>query len=121
MSRLIKSTAGLVTLLGPDVQSAQGPVCMTCGRLVTEEQLVEGYPGVSTFAKILVRHHGAEELRTFEMGSSNWDEKDLSQMMRGTNWFDPTREAGLGQNVKITPSDAWVDPEPTRIISDGGK
>lgn len=87
----------------PSVESIKGPVCMTCGRIVDSEQLVEGYPAEpekgrpgSLFCKVLVKHHGAEELRTFEMGSDNWDERDLAQMMRRTNWFDPTKYEGLG-------------------------
>ena len=116
---LLKSSVGLTALLAPHVQSPLGPVCLTCGRVVDEEQLVEGYPGESTFAKVLVRHHGAEELRTFDMGSSNWDERDLGQMMRHVNWFDPAsfEGAGLGQKVKPNYVD---DPEPTKLITGGG-
>lgn len=94
---LLKSRAALGNLvIAPYAQSAKGPVCMTCGRIVDSEALVEGYPGETTFAKILVKHHGAEELRTFDMGSSNWDERDLASMMGRTNWFDPTSHEGLG-------------------------
>lgn len=119
---LIKSSATLGNLiLAPHVQSAQGCVCLTCGRLVDEESLVEGYPGESATCKVLVKHHGAEELRTFHMGSTNWDERDLASMMRRTNWFDPTAHEGLGTNVRVIPSDGYVDPEPTKIIIDGGK
>lgn len=78
----------------------RGAVCMTCGRIVDEEALVEGYPGESTFARYLVRHHGAEELRTFDMGSQNWDVTDLQTMVGRTNWFDPTSHEGLGLGVK---------------------
>ena len=115
---IIKSHADLATLLAPSVQSALGPVCMTCGRVVDEEQLVEGYPGESVTCKVLVKHHGAEELRTFHMGSTNWDERDLAQMMRHTNWFDPTKHEGVGLGEKIAPN--WVDdPEPTKITTSG--
>lgn len=94
---LLKSRASWNDLVSaPSVQHAVGPVCMTCGRYVDEEVLVEGYPGESTHCKVLVRHHGQEELRTFDMGSSNWDARDLASMMRRTNWFDPTRLEGLG-------------------------
>ena len=83
----------------PVVRPALGPLCMTCGRVVDYEALVEGYPGETTYARVLVRHHGAEELRTFDMGSTNWDGKDLGSMMRRTHWFDPTHE-GVGLGVK---------------------
>jgi len=106
-------------ILAPHVQSAQGAVCMTCGRLVDEESIVEGYPGESLTAKVLVRHHGAEELRTFNMGSTNWDHTDLASMMRRTNWFDPTSHEGMGLGAKLVPSDAWVDPETTKVITTG--
>ena len=115
---LIKSRAGLAALLAPHVQSARGPVCMTCGRLVDSEALVEGYPGETTFARVLVKHHGAEELRTFDMGSSNWDERDLGSMMSRTNWFDPTAHEGIGLGREVqNPNDhdggdaAYVAPK----------
>lgn len=99
---LVRSRFGLVDYIhAPHVQAPQGPVCLTCGRVVESEELVEGYPGESTFAKVLVRHHGAEELRTFDMGSTNWDERDLGAMMRRANWFDPARHEGLGLGVKV--------------------
>lgn len=100
---LLKTRASWDNLvIAPRVQHVRGPVCMTCGRLVDEEQLVEGYPGESTHARVLVKHHGAEELRTFDMGSTNWDAGDLASMMRRTNWFDPTAHEGLalGREVK---------------------
>jgi hypothetical protein len=99
---LLKTRASWGDLVSaPVVESVRGPVCMTCGRIVDSEELVEGYPGVSTIAKVLVKHHGAEELGTFDMGSSNWDERDLASMMRRRNWFDPTRFEGLGVGQKI--------------------
>lgn len=98
---LLKTHASLDDLVrAPSVESIRGPVCMTCGRLVDEERLVEGYPGETVYAKVLVRHHGAEELRTFDMKSTNWDERDLASMMRRTNWFDPTSHEGLGLGRK---------------------
>lgn len=92
----------------PSVESSLGPVCMTCGRVVDSEQLVEGYPAEpergrpgSLVCKVLVRHHGAEELGIFEMGSDNWDERDLASMMRRRNWFDPTAFEGLGIGQQV--------------------
>lgn len=118
---LVRSRAVLDHLiLAPHVQSARGPVCMTCGRVVESEELVEGYPGQTTYAKVLVRHHGAEELRTFDMGSANWDERDLGSMMRRTNWFDPRSHEGLGLGARVaSPGDHDETDSPKIIV--GGK
>lgn len=99
---LRRSLATLDNLvIAPYAGSARGAVCLTCGKLVDEEAIVEGYPGESTTCKVLVRHHGAEELRTFAMGSSNWDHQDLASMMARTNWFDPNSYEGLALGVKL--------------------
>jgi hypothetical protein len=50
---------------------------------------------------VLVKHHGAEELGTFDMGSTNWDGDDLASMMRRRNWFDPMRHEGLGIGQRV--------------------
>lgn len=121
MSRLIKSQVGLDNLvLAPHVQSARGAVCLTCGRLVDEESLVEGYPGETTFAKVLVRHHGAEELRTFQMGSTNWDAQDLGSMMRRTNWFDPRSHEGTGMGQRVINPGDHDETDSPKIIVGGG-
>lgn len=99
---LLKTRASWNDLvIAPHAQSPRGCVCMTCGRLVDFEGVVEGYPADersegSTWCKYLVKHHGAEELRTFDMGSTNWDYGDAAMMAQRTNWFDPTRFEGLG-------------------------
>lgn len=112
---LIRSHVSLgQRILAPAVKSAQGCVCMTCGRIVDVESLVEGEPGKTTFARVLVKHHGAEELRTFDMGSVEWDGYELKSHMMRANWFDPRGDAGLG--VKIT-VDHTADPEPERVYS----
>ena len=109
---LIKTLASWDDLvIAPSVQSPRGCICMTCGRLVDEEGVVEGYPlydangslnrDATTWAKWLVRHHGGEELRKFDMGTTNWDYADVAQMARRTNWFDPTRHEGLGLGTRI--------------------
>jgi hypothetical protein len=98
---LRRSLATLDNLVvAPYAGSVRGAVCLRCGRLVDEEGIVEGYPGESQTCKVLVRHHGAEELRTFDMGSSNWDAGDLASMMARTNWFAPEHE-GLGLGVRM--------------------
>ncbi len=117
---LLKSRASWDDLVrAPVVAHVRGAVCMTCGRLVDEEGVVEGYPGESTRARYLVRHHGGEEARWFEMGSTNWEIADVVQMARRTNWFDPTAHEGLGIGREITPRDDIEDEEPRRIITTG--
>lgn len=78
------------------VRHAHGhqPVCLTCGRYLDEEGLVEGEPGKTTYAKVLAKHHGQEELRTFDFGSTNWDGDDLTKFIASADWFDPRTEAG---------------------------
>lgn len=99
---LRRSLATLGNLVvAPYAGSARGAVCLTCGKLVDEEAIVEGYPGESSTCKVLVRHHGAEELRTFDMGSTNWDHEDLASMMARTNWFDPNSYDGMGLGIKL--------------------
>lgn len=110
---LIKSRAAWGDIIHAPTTHAQpgAPVCMTCGRFLDEYGIVEGTPlydangslnlDATTWAKYLVRHHGAEELRTFDMGSTNWDYADVEQMARRTNWFDPRRHEGLGLGVRI--------------------
>lgn len=109
----------LQNILAPRSISVAGPVCMTCGRVVDSEQLVDGEPGRTTFAKVLVKHHGQEELRTFDFGSVEWDSDMLKSHMSRGNWFDPRGEGDAGLGVKIQP-DYVSDPETKRIWSDGG-
>lgn len=113
---LIKTHVSLEQrILAPYVKNAQGCLCMTCGRLVDLESLVEGEMGKTTYAKVLVRHHGAEELRTFDMGSVEWDAYELKSHMMRANWFDPRGGAGLGVKVDLRTD----DPEPEKIYSVG--
>lgn len=73
-----------------------GPVCDICQDVVDYEELVEGEPGWGKpWAKVLVRHHGAEELRTFDFGSVEWDHEDLKRYMQRVRWFEP-KEAEEG-------------------------
>ncbi len=87
---LFKHKVPLLTALRKPVVRAIAPICMTCGRFLDGEELVEGYPGQSGFAKVLGKHHGAEELVTFDMGSIEWDFDELPKFIRGHKWFDPT-------------------------------
>jgi hypothetical protein len=121
---LRRSRAALGNLvLAPYAGSVRGAVCMTCGKLVDEEIIVEGYAGESETCKVLVRHHGAEELRTFDMGSRNWDHEDLASLMQRTNWFDPGSFDGmaLGQRVLNVGENDDKDEGEFLIISDGGR
>lgn len=120
---LRRSRAALGNLVfAPYAGSVRGAVCMTCGKLVDEEIIVEGYAGESETCKVLVRHHGQEELRTFDMGSRNWDHEDLASLVQRTNWFDPSSYDGMALGVKVAnvgEHDDKADDE-FRIISDGG-
>lgn len=66
-----------------------GAYCMICNRPTQSESLVDEQRGQKNFARVLVRCHGAEELRTFEFGSSEWDDTDLKRAMNRCAWFDP--------------------------------
>lgn len=78
-----------------------GAVCDLCNAVVDSEGLVEGYPGAenglgmvyepagSDFCKVLVKHHGAEELRTIHFGSREWGPTDLRKAMQRVRWFSP--------------------------------
>lgn len=98
-------------LHAPPVASLTGslaPMCHTCLRDVDYEELVEAGP---RYAKVLVRHHGSEELHTFEFGRRmNWstDEAtdELSSRMRRRRWFDPTEHMGGPAPIK---DDAGLD------------
>lgn len=120
---LRRSRAALGNLVfAPIAGSVRGAVCLTCGKLVDEEAIVEGYPGESTWTKVLVRHHGQEELRTFDMGSTNWNHEDLASMMQRTNWFDPHSHEGMGLGRKMPHVGEHDDKDDGefKIISDGG-
>ena len=109
---LLKTHANWGGLIrAPNNGSVRGAVCMTCGRLVDYEgidlnfsepvDLEKGRPATKPYAQYLVKHHGAEELRTFDMGSTNWDIADVQQMAVRTNWFDPTAHEGIGAGVRV--------------------
>ena len=79
-----------------------GAYCMICNKPTEKEELVEEQRGAVNFARVLVRCHGAEELRTFEFGSSDWDYGlDLKRAMQRCAWFDPmshNETAGVANN-----------------------
>ncbi len=123
---LIKTRASWDDLvLTPVTKHPRSHVCMTCGRLVDFNGVVEGYPSKpndpgTTWCKYLVKHHGAEELRTFDMGSTNWDYADAEQMALHTNWFDPTREGGLGLGKSYDNPGEHDDVDSPKVFVGGG-
>lgn len=88
---LYKHTVGLLKALRKPVVHANAGLCITCGRYLDQEEVAEGHPGQTTFVKVRGRHHGADELVTFDMGSTEWTiEDDVARHVRGHAWFDPT-------------------------------
>lgn len=77
------------------------PQCATCLCDVDSEEIVDGDPGFENEAgqvlqqagtetcKVLVKHHGAEELHVFDMGSRNWGYQELAKWMGRRKWFNP--------------------------------
>jgi hypothetical protein len=63
--------------------------------------VVEGYPGETTYAVYLVKHHGAEQKHTQDMGSTNWDYDDVEQAVKHMAWFDPMAVDGIGLGKRI--------------------
>lgn len=84
---LYKHNVGLLQALRKPVAPGYAPLCMTCGRYLDGEQVVESK---GSMVKVLGRHHGAEELVSFDLGTEHWDEDDVANAMRGHLWFDPT-------------------------------
>lgn len=70
------------------VGDVAGPTCLTCGRIVQKEEMVETH---KTGCKVLVTCHGQEELRTFDFGTEAWNHIDLKKAMQRMRWFDPTK------------------------------
>lgn len=115
---LRRSRMGLFQYVSaPSVRPSRGALCLTCGRTCDSEELVEGYPGESTYARVLVRHHGAEELRQFDFGSTNWDHHDLRSMMQRTHWFDPVGDGmGLGKRALPVHDDDDLPTPPMSFV-----
>jgi hypothetical protein len=89
---IYKRRIGLLRGLTKPLQPSYAPLCMTCGRHLDGEELVEDSGDV---VKVLGRHHGAEELAAFDLGTryyATWDERveDVARMIRSHDWFDPT-------------------------------
>ena len=88
-------------IIEPPKAQYYGPVCATCNRVCDGEEIVEGYPGAENDAgqvvtpaggetcRVRVKHHGAEEVVTFDMGSRLWGMTELSKWLQRHRWFDP--------------------------------
>lgn len=73
------------------------PMCLTCLGPTDSETIVEGYRveedgrtrASGTFAKVLVKCHGAEELVTLDFGTAEWDIYDIGTRLARRRFFDP--------------------------------
>lgn len=96
-------------IIRPEVGNIIGPQCATCNRVVDYEALVEGEPGVENevgqvtkmaggeTCRVLVRHHGAEEIRTIDFGSREWGPIELAKWMKRVLWFNPLEDDQVGK------------------------
>lgn len=86
---LRKGRTGLLEALRKPLTPVHGytPMCDICRRPVDSEEVVER--AGPTAVRVLVKHHGAEELQTFELGTESWDHDDLNRAMRSHRWFAP--------------------------------
>lgn len=102
----------------PRVNAQRGARCLMCHKLVQYEAIVEGYPGQTTFCKYLVRCHGQEELRTYDMGSTEWEWEDVRSWRDRAHWFDPGSfdAAPLGKDAGNV--NDYEDPERKKLYSD---
>lgn len=89
-----------------------GPRCALCDAVVDYEAIVEGYPGEEDAdgrctknadgetCRVLVRHHGQEEIRTIDFGSRSWGPIELSKWMQRIKWFNPLEMVDQGRLAK---------------------
>jgi hypothetical protein len=88
---LFRRRVGLLEALRRPATDGYAPICMTCGRYLDSYEIVEDSGDV---VRVLGRHHGDEELASFDLGTrshATWDDRveDLARSMRGHGWFDP--------------------------------
>lgn len=96
-------------IVAPSVLDVTGARCVLCNHVVDVESLVEGEPGWGKpWCKVLVKHHGQEELATFDFGTIHWDHTDLRSYLNRKRWFDPTVQEGQLKKRE----DAHALPEP---------
>lgn len=106
--------------LAPAHGDVIGPVCDLCNEIVDEEEIVEGEPGglgpdptgvmvdspaQSPLCKVRVKHHGAEEVHTFDFETVWWSAEDLKRRMQHRRWFSPLEDMGevAGSNFSAVP------------------
>lgn len=82
-------TRGLVEALTLPVTD-MWPTCDLCNGPIDAIELVDR---VGPTAKVLAKHHGQEELVTFELGTEHWEADDVQRAMRGHRWFKPETKA----------------------------
>lgn len=68
----------------------RGGLCHLCGRPLDYEG-VEETVGPTT-VRVRGKHHGAEEVVTFELGTRAWEGDDLERAVRGWRWFEPKEQ-----------------------------
>lgn len=88
-------------IVSPVKGDVTGPVCDLCNKVVDSEALVEGDPGHEDsqervvklasrdWCLVLVKHHGAEELRRIDFGSRAWGPTDLKKALQRVRFFSP--------------------------------
>lgn len=93
MSGLLRSNVGLISALRrrPMPVTRQGfiaPTCRLCDAPLDSEELVEA-PSGKGYVRVLGRHHGAEQLAQFDLGTEHHTPEDLNRAMRSFAWFEP--------------------------------
>ncbi len=97
-------------IITPPTLDVTGPVCALCDKVVDSEALVEGYPGEEagergmvtklaggTTCRVLVKHHGQEEIREIDFGSREWGPSQLASFMQRIRWFNPLEDGDAGK------------------------
>lgn len=122
---LRKRSVGLLPgLLRPLVNvgatAGTGAVCQLCMKLADYEEIVESN---AFSAKVLVRHHGAEELATFHFETREEDhelrERELARALAGHPWFRPETMSRAEETFAADTPD-YDTPEATRKVFSGG-
>lgn len=62
------------------------PTCMTCGAYADSMETVETG---RLYAKVLIKHHGQEQLVTVDFDAEGWTYQDLGKCLRALRLFDP--------------------------------
>jgi hypothetical protein len=97
-------------LRAPVKSRTKAPQCALCLCDVDSEEVVDGAaPGLDDedgrvyeratgeTVRVLVKHHGAEELRTIDFGSREWGHVELRKWMQRIKWFNPLEDDQAGK------------------------